>query len=155
MNKAHIPKIFSVTIPLEMIATAARDIYLISMPAMVEVFASTPSSLQRTLTIFLIGSMLAQLLVGPFSDYCGRRAILLTALPIFILGTLVVIFSMNIYILYFGIFLISIGIGFAPTLSKSIVNDVFAKSGDISNNLLTCQWLLFGPQQLQSLWEGI
>jgi len=51
----------------------ATDMYLPGFPAMARELDTTASSIQLTLTTFLIGMALGQLVIGPLSDQWGRR----------------------------------------------------------------------------------
>ncbi|ONI88498.1 Bcr/CflA family drug resistance efflux transporter [Saccharothrix sp. ALI-22-I] len=62
------------------------DTYLPAFPSMAEEFGAAESQIQLSLTTFIIGLSLGQLLVGPLSDSWGRRRPLL-----FGLGSYVVI----------------------------------------------------------------
>jgi len=54
-------------------APIATDLYLPGFPAIAEDLASDASGVQLTLTTFLAGLALGQLLMGPLSDRFGRR----------------------------------------------------------------------------------
>lgn len=55
------------------VAPVATDLYLSGLPAMAEDLHSGPSGVQLTLTTFLVGLALGQLVMGPVSDHLGRR----------------------------------------------------------------------------------
>lgn len=71
---------------LSAVAPLATDMYLPGFPRMAEDLATGASSIQMTLTAFLIGLAAGQLVIGPLSDRFGRRKPLLW-------GTLVAIAS--------------------------------------------------------------
>ncbi|MBY6413453.1 multidrug effflux MFS transporter [Rhodococcus sp. BP-252] len=58
---------------LTAIPPLATDMYLPGFPAMAEELSTSASSIQLTLTTFLIGLALGQLVIGPLSDKLGRR----------------------------------------------------------------------------------
>lgn len=49
------------------------DMYLSAFPAMAAEFGTTPSHIQLTLTTFLVGLAVGQLIIGTLSDQYGRR----------------------------------------------------------------------------------
>jgi DHA1 family bicyclomycin/chloramphenicol resistance-like MFS transporter len=53
------------------------DMYLPAFPLMAEEFRTDPSGVQLTLTAFVIGLALGQLVLGPLSDRYGRRTLIL------------------------------------------------------------------------------
>lgn len=69
---------------LSAVAPIATDMYLPGFPNMSEDLGAGASGIQLTLTSFLIGLALGQLIIGPLSDHYGRRRPLLlgTALAI-------------------------------------------------------------------------
>ncbi|MCK8673309.1 multidrug effflux MFS transporter [Rhodococcus sp. HM1] len=67
---------------LAAVAPLAIDMYLPAFPEMAVEFGTSASAVQLTLTTFLIGLALGQLVFGPLSDRFGRR-------PLLLVGTLV------------------------------------------------------------------
>ncbi|WP_422772444.1 multidrug effflux MFS transporter [Plantactinospora sp. WMMC1484] len=53
------------------------DMYLPAFPRMADEFRTDPSGIQLTLTAFVIGLALGQLVLGPLSDRYGRRTLIL------------------------------------------------------------------------------
>ncbi|MDJ0393679.1 multidrug effflux MFS transporter [Rhodococcus sp. G-MC3] len=56
----------------------ATDMYLPGFPAMATELGTSASSIQLTLTTFLIGLAVGQLVIGPLSDKLGRRIPMIT-----------------------------------------------------------------------------
>jgi len=63
----------------------STDMYLPAFPDISSEFGAGASAVQFTLTAFLIGSALGQLLIGALSDALGRRRTLIAALILFAL----------------------------------------------------------------------
>ncbi|MGG6462968.1 MFS transporter [Solilutibacter silvestris] len=80
-------------IPLSGIGT---DIYLPSMPSMAGSLATTPARIQLTLTMFVAGYGLGQLVIGVFLDRFGRWRPTLIALALFALSSVAIAMSDNI-----------------------------------------------------------
>ena len=80
-SRAHLPahaiRMLPVLALLSAVAPLATDLYLPAFPAMAQAFNAPASRVQLTLTAFLLGMALGQLLVGPLSDGWGRRRLLL------------------------------------------------------------------------------
>jgi MFS family permease len=68
------------------------DIYLPSLPAMAEALHTSTAQIQFSLTIFLIGYALGQLVIGNFLDSFGRWKIGTVALFLFGLASLMIAF---------------------------------------------------------------
>jgi DHA1 family bicyclomycin/chloramphenicol resistance-like MFS transporter len=71
---------------LTAVAPLATDMYLPGLPSMAADFGTTASAIQLTLTTFMIGLALGQLVIGPLSDRFGRR-------PLMLLGTIVCVMA--------------------------------------------------------------
>ena len=67
---------------------SGTDMYLASLPEMVEDFGSTAAQGQLTLTVYLLAMGAGQLVFGPVIDAVGRRWPLLVALVAFLAGSL-------------------------------------------------------------------
>ncbi|MFO1352133.1 MAG: Bcr/CflA family multidrug efflux MFS transporter [Gammaproteobacteria bacterium] len=61
------------------------DMYLPSLPALARSFATDASHVQYTLSAFLVGFALGQLIYGPLSDRTGRRRPLLFGVALYVL----------------------------------------------------------------------
>lgn len=68
--------------------TLSMHIFVPAMPAVARQFDVQPGIAQLTLTLYLVGIAIGQLLYGPLSDRFGRRPVLIVALAVFLLGTL-------------------------------------------------------------------
>ena len=65
-------------------ASLSTDIYLPAMPTMAE---DLHGNVELTITGFLVGFAIAQLIWGPISDHLGRRKPLLIGMVLFIIGS--------------------------------------------------------------------
>ncbi|MBP0575996.1 MFS transporter, partial [Mycobacterium tuberculosis] len=62
---------------LSAIGPVSTDIFLPSLPSMRTAFATDTSSVQLTLSIFMAGFAIGQIVFGPLSDRKGRRPVLI------------------------------------------------------------------------------
>ena len=72
------------------------DLYLPSLPQLASFFETSASMTQLTLTTAMIGLAVGQLLLGPISDKFGRKKPLIISLVIYIISTVLIVFSPNI-----------------------------------------------------------
>jgi DHA1 family bicyclomycin/chloramphenicol resistance-like MFS transporter len=70
------------------IGPAAMDAYLPGLPELARDFGASPSAAQVTVTTYLLGLALGQLLSGPLSDVHGRRQPLVAGMAVFTVTTL-------------------------------------------------------------------
>lgn len=103
----------------------ATDMYLPALPEIVNSFNTTPSVVQLTITSWLIGLSIGQILAGPLSDIYGRRMPLIVGLIVFTISAIACAFvpSMTLFIL-----LRLVG-GFAASsalvVSRAIASDIY------------------------------
>lgn len=90
------PGLLAVLSFLAAVGPFATDMYLASFTSIARDLGAQPSSVQLTLTAFLIGMGLGQLLLGPLSDQCGRRPVLVISLAVFAAASIAMAFSPNI-----------------------------------------------------------
>jgi len=101
------------------------DIYLPSVPDIINDFACPPSLVQLSLNIYLFTFAISQLIYGPLSDYHGRRPFTLIGILIFILGSLMCSVANNVYFFISGRIIQGLGIGATSANSRGIMRDVF------------------------------
>ena len=73
---------------LAAVAPFATDLYLSAMPQIVEDLSTTTSGAQLSLTAFLIGAAVGQLIFGPLSDRIGRRRPLLIGTVLYLAASI-------------------------------------------------------------------
>ncbi len=102
------------------------DMYLPVLPRMSEIFHCPVSTAQLGLTMSLIGLAAGQLLFGPLSDKYGRKPVLGASLAMFVLSTIVILFSPTME--WFNLCRLFQGIGGAGgiVLSRSIATDYYS-----------------------------
>ena len=102
------------------------DMYLPSLPSMMNYFDTNSSMVQLGLTSSMIGLAIGQIFFGPLSDKYGRRPLLLVSMSLFIVSTIFCIFSPNIET-FIGLRLLQ---GIAGSggivISRSIATDKFS-----------------------------
>jgi len=100
----------------------AINVHLPSLPGMAVYFDTSYSSVQLTLSLYLVASALLQLLIGPLSDYFGRRPVMIVCFAIFVISTLGAIFATSIEALLAWRILQATAVA-GQVLSRAIVRD--------------------------------
>lgn len=75
------------------LSTLAMNIFLPSLPGMARWFEVDYAVMQLSVSSYLAGSAVLQIIVGPLSDRFGRRPVILAALALFVLATLIALFA--------------------------------------------------------------
>jgi len=119
---------------LTALAPLAIDAYLPAMPSMAADFMSSIHDIELSLSLFLAGFSIGQLIGGPLSDHFGRRATVLTGLTIFALGTLGIVLCSSLTTLLAFRCLQALGGGIAIVNSGAIIRDI-SSGRDSARNL--------------------
>jgi DHA1 family bicyclomycin/chloramphenicol resistance-like MFS transporter len=92
-------RLFLVLGLLSVVGPASMDIYLPGLPQLARDLNASPSNAQLTVTMFLIGLALGQVLAGPLSDVHGRRRPLIVLMATFTLASFLCALAPNLYAL--------------------------------------------------------
>ena len=106
-------------------APFALNLFLPSMPGVAVALAADYATVQLTLSLFLAGFAVAQLVYGPLSDRFGRRPVLLFGLVLYFAGSAVCLVAPTIEILVLGRVVQAIGGGAGMVLSRAIIRDLY------------------------------
>jgi len=101
------------------------DIYLPAVPGLVRYFSSNMTTVQLTMSLFLLGYSVGQLFYGPFSDRFGRRITLLISLSIYCVMTILCLFAQSIDVLIVFRFFQAVGACGAVVIVFAMVRDLF------------------------------
>src|SRR6185312_11620284 len=85
------------------------DMYLPSWPEMARLLDATPAQVQLTMSVYLVGFGLGQLIYGPLSDRRGRKVVLLAATALFVLASVVCTAAPSIEVLIGARFVQAVG----------------------------------------------
>ncbi|WP_042442441.1 multidrug effflux MFS transporter [Azospirillum sp. B510] len=105
----------------------STDLYLPSLPTLVRVFDTDVATVQLTLSIFLVGFAVSQLVYGPMSDRFGRRPTLLVGVAIYLAASAVCALTSNIEGLIAARFFQALGACCGPVVARAVVRDVFGR----------------------------
>ncbi|WP_174848071.1 multidrug effflux MFS transporter [Yersinia artesiana] len=103
----------------------STDIYLPAMPVMAK---ELQGDAELTITGFLIGFCIAQLIWGPISDHLGRRLPLVIGMILFIIGSLGCALSTNIGQIVFSRVFQALGACTGPMLARAMIRDLFSRT---------------------------
>jgi len=103
------------------------NLYAPSMPDIAHSLAATPASVQLTITVFLIGFSLAQLIYGPLSDRYGRRPVLFVGLAIYLAANLASMLAPTIDALLAFRVVQGVGACAGGVLLRAIVRDLYER----------------------------
>jgi len=103
----------------------STDIYLPAMPLMAK---DLHGNAELTITGFLIGFCIAQLIWGPISDHFGRRLPLFAGMALFIIGSAGCALADNIPQIVFWRVFQALGACTGPMLARAMIRDLFSRT---------------------------
>lgn len=120
------PRRFLPLLPLLVAFQAiSTDLYLPALPSLMADLGTDVASVQLTLSVFLVGFALAQLVYGPLSDRLGRRPLLLAGTALYAVASLLCVFATTIEQLVALRLLQAVGACAGPVLGRAVVRDVY------------------------------
>jgi DHA1 family bicyclomycin/chloramphenicol resistance-like MFS transporter len=141
-------------------ASISTDIYLPALPALSTAFHTDPGQVQMTLSGFLVGFSLGQLLWGPIGDRYGRRVPIAVGVVLFIIGSTGCALSGSAWQMTGWRVVQAIGACAGPVLSRAMVRDLYARerSAQMLSTLMLVMGIapLVGPilgGQILALWS--
>lgn len=103
----------------------STDIYLPAMPNMAK---DLQGNAELTITGFLMGFCIAQLIWGPISDHFGRRLPLFIGMGLFVIGSVGCALSTDIVQIVFWRVFQALGACTGPMLARAMIRDLFSRT---------------------------
>lgn len=104
--------------------TMVMHIFVPALPVAGEALGAEPSGMQQTITLYVIGLALGQLIYGPVSDTWGRRPALLVGLSLYFSASVLALFAPSLQWLVAARLLQALGGAAGITLGRAIVRDI-------------------------------
>ena len=140
------PKSLATTLALAVlvgIGPLSTDMYLPALPQMARELGVNAGQIQLTLSLFLAGFAVAQLIYGPLSDRFGRKPVMLGGLLLFIISSIACALADSIITLTLARFLQALGGSAGPVLGRAIVRDIHGpkESGRVLSHIASAMAL--------------
>lgn len=128
-----------------MLQPLSTDLYLASLPSLASGFGVPASTVQLTLSLFVLGFGSAQLIVGPLSDRFGRRPLALGGLALYFLASILCGTAISIEILIAARFLQAVGCCSAVIIARALVRDAYEPQDSVKLIARASSWLSLAP----------
>ncbi|MEV6620462.1 multidrug effflux MFS transporter [Amycolatopsis sp. NPDC051106] len=102
------------------------DMYLPALPRMAGDLHAADTTVQLTLSAFIAGLALGQLVLGPLSDALGRRRPLLAGLALYVVGSVLCAVSPDAWLLVAARGVQSLGAAAGVVIARATVRDLFS-----------------------------
>ncbi|MBN9754084.1 Multidrug resistance transporter, Bcr/CflA family [Pseudonocardia sp. Ae406_Ps2] len=113
----------SVLALLTAVAPLATDMYLPVLPTVAAELGTSASASQLTLTAFLVGLAVGQLVIGPLSDSWGRRRLVVAGTVLLFVACLASAVAPSVAVLVVARFLQGFGGAAGLVLSRAMISD--------------------------------
>ena len=111
---------------LNAIGPLSMDMYLPSLPDIAQQLGASTAQVQLTISSYLIGFAIGQILYGPVSDRYGRKSVLLAALALYCVATVACTLSTSVEMLYAGRAVQALGASGSLVITRAIVRDLYS-----------------------------
>ncbi|SEF35709.1 MFS transporter, DHA1 family, bicyclomycin/chloramphenicol resistance protein [Amycolatopsis pretoriensis] len=101
------------------------DMYLPALPRMAADLHAADTTVQFTLSAFIVGLALGQLVIGPLSDALGRRGPLLVGLVLYVVGSVLCAVSPDAWLLVAARLVQAVGAAAGIVIARATVRDLF------------------------------
>lgn len=112
---------------LNVITSASVSIYIPFMKQMAVEFNTTNSMMSMTIVAHLVGEFIGRLFCGPLMNFYDRKALVLNALLLALIGQFGCFIAQNIYLFICMRFLYALGASVIYIISIVVINDTFSK----------------------------
>jgi DHA1 family bicyclomycin/chloramphenicol resistance-like MFS transporter len=102
------------------------DMYLPSLPEIARRLTASTAQVQLTISAYLIGFAVGQIVYGPISDRHGRKPVLLAAIALYCAASLACALSTSIEMLIAARFVQALGGSGGIVLARAIVRDLYS-----------------------------
>lgn len=132
-------KMLAVLSALMGFASISTDFYLPAMPAIGKALQATAGSVELTISAYLVGFSLGQLVWGPIGDRFGRKLPVSAGLVLFIIGSAGCAFSGDVTAMIFWRVVQALGACAAVVLARAMVRDLYegARAAQMLSTLMT------------------
>ena len=111
---------------LTAIGPLSTDMYLPSLPDIARALTASTAQVQLTISAYLIGFAVGQIIYGPISDRHGRKPVLLAALGLYSAATFICALSPSIDVLIAARALQALGGSGCIMVARAIVRDLYS-----------------------------
>ncbi len=141
---AHAPLLLLIT-AMMMMQPLSTDLYLSSLPSLVSGFDVPVSTVQLTLSLFVVGFGGAQLIVGPLSDRFGRRPVLLWGLGLYVAASVLCGLAQSIELLIAARFIQALGCCAGVMIARAVVRDAYPPQDSAKLLARASTWISLAP----------
>jgi MFS transporter, DHA1 family, multidrug resistance protein len=130
-------------------------IFVPALPAAAKDLHATPAALELTISLYILGLAVGQLIYGPVSDRFGRRPALLAGLSIFTIASIAALFAPDVHTLVLARFFQALGGCSGLVLARAIIRDTSQAHEAARRLALTNLLVTAGPAVAPLIGSGL
>ncbi|GAB4068729.1 Bcr/CflA family efflux MFS transporter [Ancylobacter sonchi] len=111
------------------VGTFSMHVFVPALPAAAAALSATPSQIQLTVTLYLVGLALGQIVHGPLSDRFGRRPIILGGIGVYLVGTVGALLAPSLSTLLVARVLQSVGSCAGLVIGRATIRETSSPQG--------------------------
>lgn len=125
--------------------TLAMHMFVPALSSAARALATTPAAIQATITLYVLGMAIGQLVYGPLSDRFGRRPVILGGLTLYALSSVACMLALDVQLLVAARFAQALGGCSGFMLARAIIRDT-SDAGDTVRKVSTLSVItMMGP----------
>ncbi|SEM22396.1 multidrug effflux MFS transporter [Bradyrhizobium sp. OK095] len=136
------------------IAPISLYILVPALPVLATTFGRDISIAQMTVSLYMVGIAMSQIIMGPLSDKFGRRPVLLSGLALMVAASIACIFAETLPQLIAARFFQALGGASGMVVSRAIIRDIYPRERVASMISLVIAALMIG-QMVSPLTGGL
>lgn len=142
----------------------ATGLYAVIMPLLSTEFSLDNSTIQYTLALYQVATVVACFVAGLYADAFGKRNFLILSLAALILGGVACLFATDITLLAAGRFLQGFGAAAVYIISIALINEIYGKKGSlkvfslmalVSSSFFTLSIFISGMLSYYTDWHSV
>ena len=118
-------RLLALLIAMTGVGSLSLNVLVPAIPGLAVKFQTDTASVQLTVSLYLMGLALAQLVFGPLSDRFGRRPVILAGLALATVASTAAIFAAGIATLIVARLVQSLGASTGQTIGRAIIRDLY------------------------------
>jgi MFS transporter, DHA1 family, multidrug resistance protein len=120
-------RLLALLVAMSGVSSLSLNILVPAIPSLVAKFATDPANVQLTVSLYIMGLAVAQLVFGPLSDRFGRRPVVLAGMALASVASAWAVFAGGISTLVASRVLQSLGASTGQTIGRAIIRDLYER----------------------------
>lgn len=130
---------------LTLTGSLAMHVFVPALPGAAKDFAASIPAMEMTISVYILGMALGQLIYGPMSDHFGRRPVLMGALSLYVLAGVACYLAPNLDLLIAARFVQALGGCAGLVLGRAILRDTTEPAQIASRLAVLTMIMVVGP----------